>query len=87
MFKNVGSKIQDIAYIYAIIGIAASLIGGIIYMIIFHKTLLLMLLGIIIMIVGSIVSWIVSLFIYGFGLIVENSENQVKQNESTSFEK
>lgn len=69
MYDSVGGKIKGYVVVMTTIGIVASVIGG------------LCLLGesvgiaLLIMTVGSLVSWISGLAFYGFGQAIENSES------------
>lgn len=75
MFKNIGGKIKGLAKVICYVGIAISVIAGI-FMIGFGSssyngdTMIVM--GCVVMIVGSLVSWIDSFFAYGFGELIEN---------------
>ena len=76
MFKNIGGKIKGLAKFICYVGIAISVIAGI-FMIGFGSssyngdTMIVM--GCVVMIVGSLVSWIDSFFAYGFGELIENT--------------
>ena len=71
MFKNVGGKIKGLAAFVTWLGIIAAVIGGIFYMTIdFEDTFFL---GLVIAVSGSVVAWISSFVLYGFGELVENS--------------
>lgn len=76
MFKNIGGKIKDLAKVICFVGIAISVVAGIV-MIGFGSfsyngdTMIGM--GLAVMIVGSLVSWIGSFFAYGFGELIENT--------------
>ena len=76
MFKNIGGKIKGLAKVICYVGIAISVIAGI-FMIGFGSssyngdTMIVM--GLAVMIVGSLVSWIDSFFAYGFGELIENT--------------
>lgn len=76
MFKNIGGKIKGLAKVICYVGIAISVIAGIV-MIGFGSssyngdTMIVM--GCVVMIVGSLVSWIDSFFAYGFGELIENT--------------
>ena len=76
MFKNSGGKIKGLAKVICYVGIAISVIAGI-FMIGFGSssyngdTMIVM--GCVVMIVGSLVSWIDSFFAYGFGELIENT--------------
>ncbi len=67
MFSNIGNKIKTLASAVAYIGIVASVITGIA---VFTWSPLV---GLIIIVAGSFLSWISSFFFYGFGELVENS--------------
>ena len=76
MFENIGGKIKGLAKVICYVGIAISVIAGI-FMIGFGSssyngdTMIVM--GCVVMIVGSLVSWIGSFFAYGFGELIENT--------------
>lgn len=69
MFDNVGNKLKSIASIFAFLGIAASVILGLI--VLFGSSVIL---GLLIMVFGSFLSWVSNLVIYGIGEAVENSQ-------------
>ncbi len=71
MFDNTGRKIKVMAKILAWIGIILSVIGGGALMFLFDGELVFI--GVAIMIVGSLVSWVSSWFLYGYGEIIENT--------------
>ena len=73
MFNNIGSKIKGYAEFTTWIGIIISVVIGAI--ILFTSSLVG---GLVIALVGSLVSWISSIFLYGFGQLVENSDIIVK---------
>lgn len=75
MFSNIGSKIKALATFVTCVGIVGSIIIG---MVIIGNDEDLALLGIIIMAVGSLLAWISSFVLYGFGQLVENSDKLVK---------
>ena len=76
MFKNIGGKIKGLAKVICIVGIAISVIAGIV-MIGFGSSSYngdtMIGVGFAVMLVGSLVSWIGSLFAYGFGELIENT--------------
>ena len=79
MFNRVGSKLKSLAEAVSFLGICASIIwGGFvieegIYRGMVHGPTLLKGLGI--AVGGSLVAWIIALFIYGFGQLIENTAN------------
>ena len=74
MFSNIGSKIKVLAVVITCIGIVASIIIGIVLMTTDEE---LIVPGILVMIAGSLLSWLSSFFMYGFGQLVENSDKTV----------
>ena len=69
MFNNIGGKIKGYAEFTTWIGIVISVVVGAI--ILFTSSLVV---GLVIALVGSLISWISSIFLYGFGQLVENSD-------------
>ena len=70
MFRNIGGKIQALAKITSICGMILSIIAGIM-MIAADETAA----GIVIIILGILVSWISAFTLYGFGKLIETNEN------------
>lgn len=70
MFDNVGSKIKALASFFCWGGIIASIIGGIILIGLDED---LIFAGIAVIVIGSLLSWISSFVLYGFGELVVNS--------------
>ena len=92
MFSNIGGKIKTLAKIICWIGIILSVVTGVIMMI--HRTDIVittssgaeaivspLIAGLTIIIVGCLTSWIGAFFAYGFGQLIENSE-EIKKNTS-----
>lgn len=76
MFDNVGGKIKAVAKIFCWIGIIASVIGGIGCFVMAAEAsrsmqMTLILSGIGAIVGGSLVSWLGSLFTYGFGELID----------------
>lgn len=76
MFDNIGGKIKTLAQVVCWIGIIASVIIGFVMMAQDDDTAFA---GILIMVLGSLGSWIGSFMTYGFGQLIENSDILVKQ--------
>ncbi len=70
LFRDVGKKIQVLAKGLMIVGVACSVIIGLVVMAGDESMLLV---GLLIMLVGSLVSWISSWFLYGYGEIIKNT--------------
>lgn len=75
MFNNVGKKIKGFAAVLTWIGIVASCLSGMVTMVIDDEFVGV---GLLIMVIGSLLSWISSLTMYGFGELVDNSAKAVK---------
>ena len=73
MFNNIGGKIKKLAIILCILG----MIGSIVYAIICFTTSSryqdLTLIGVLILVLGCLMSWISSFFVYGFGELIERT--------------
>lgn len=80
MFDNVGGKIKTVAKVVIWVGISASVISGFILMLQEDTGII----GLFIMMIGSLISWISSLMTYGFGQLVENSDILVAQSRRES---
>ena len=68
MFNNIGGKIKTLAQVVCGIGIGVSVIIGLILMAQDEDTIFA---GILVLILGSLSSWIGSFMTYGFGEIIE----------------
>lgn len=88
MFENVGSKIKGLASFFCWGGIIASVVGGIWTIALLDEDFIL--LGLLIITLGSLLSWVSSFVLYGFGELVSNSAiiagkttaNESEQGES-----
>ncbi len=76
-FKNIGRVIKIVAEVLFWVGIVASLIFGILVGTIEEDNTVFI--GVLLMICGSISSWVTSLLVYGFGQLVENSDTLVQK--------
>lgn len=70
MFKNIGGKIKGLAKVICIVGIAISVVSGL-GMICTGYNGAMVGMGLAVMIVGSLASWIGSFFAYGFGELID----------------
>ena len=90
MFDNIGGKIKTLAQVVCWIGIICSVISGIVMMANGDE---LAFLGFMIMVIGSLVSWVSSFTLYGFGQLIENTDQLVHSykvptpNKSTTSNK
>lgn len=80
MFNNMGRKIKVLAKILCWIGIIASAVFGFLFGTKDDETLSLII-GIAIIIFGTLFSWIGSFLLYGFGQLVENSDILVQNSD------
>lgn len=72
MFTNIGKKIKTLAQIICGLGIGISVITGFILIAQDEDTLFV---GVLILLLGSLFSWIGSFMTYGFGEIIERLTN------------
>ncbi len=68
MFNNIGDKIKIVAVIISTLGIIFSVIAGLVFLT--TSTLI----GILIILLGSLLSWVSTFLLYGFGQLIENSD-------------
>ena len=68
MFNNIGGKIKSLAQVVCWIGIICSVISGIAIMATDED---LAFSGFVIIVIGSLVSWVSSFTLYGFGQLIE----------------
>lgn len=83
MFTNIGSKIKTFSVVICWIGIAFSILIGLILMIAMMSVpeggIIGILVGIPVAIVGSLFSWIGSFVLYGYGELIEKVA-QIEEN-------
>ena len=80
MFDNIGDKIKVLAQVICWVGIFASVITG--FMLMTQDDTLL--LGFLVILFGSLGSWIGSFMIYGFGQLIENADALVALSARTN---
>lgn len=71
MFENIGRKIKGLTKIICWVGIIASIVAAIAMMSMGEDVLLVI--GIIMLVVGPIMSWVSSFIMYGFGELVDRA--------------
>ena len=69
MFDNIGRKIKGVAIANCVIGVVASIISGIVFIVDGNGDGWLMS-----WVLGPVLSWVGSFLLYGFGQLVENSD-------------
>jgi len=74
MFDDIGGKIKGLAKLYCWTGIIASVIGGIGLMVSAEDGTLLII-GVLVVGLGSVASWVSSFVLYGFGELVDSTES------------
>jgi len=74
VFDNIGGKIKTLAQVVCCIGIVCSVFVGIV-MAVNGEDLAFS--GFMIMVIGSLVSWVSSFTLYGFGQLIENTDQLV----------
>lgn len=78
MFDNIGGKIKTVASTLTVIGIVLSIFSGLIVLLDGSAE------GLLLMIFGSLFSWLGSFLLYGFGQLIENSDKLVALLDSSS---
>jgi len=73
MYDNIGEKIKLLAKVSAILMTIGCIIGGIALIVATGMDGFFVFLGILVIVVGSLISWLSSWVLYGFGELVENS--------------
>ena len=76
MFNDIGNTLKSIAKLFCIIGIIASFILSVAMCKINDA---LFLIGLATFLIGALLSWVFSAFLYGFGQLVDNSDKLVKK--------
>lgn len=86
MFYNIGRKIKTLAKAITWIGITASVIYGAVVLRLSNSPTFIIQ-GLLTMIVGSLISWLSSVTLYGFGQLIENTDILVSahRNKETEF--
>ena len=73
MFDNIGEKIKTLAVVTCGMGIIASIIGAIALWMQDSRYNPTAFSGVLVLVLGSLASWIGSFFTYGFGELIENT--------------
>lgn len=85
MYENIGGKIKGLAKAIFIIEAIAAVITGFVLMASDSDTFLI---GLLVMIIGSIVAWVSSWFLYGFGELIDKAceieKNTRKDNDESN---
>ena len=90
MFSNIGGKIKVLAKVLCGIGIILSIISGIAVMASGNNRVAIngtyaiispVIIGIVVIVFGCLMSWIGSFFAYGFGQLIENTD-EIRKNTS-----
>ncbi len=88
MFENVGRKIKMLAKIMCGIGIGLSVIFAIrmfTYDARYSVGVRYLILGVVYLVIGPLVSWISSLFMYGFGELIETNSMIAETNTTIAY--
>ena len=75
MFNDISAKIKAPAQVLIWLGILASFVWGTVILASTESYT-----GVVVMVVGSILSWILSFCMYGFGQLIENTEVLINKN-------
>ncbi len=74
MFDNVGRQIKSFAKVLFYLGVVGSFIGGLVLLAMGSEAWeggTFIIAGLLLIVVGTLVSWISSLLLYGFGELIE----------------
>ncbi len=74
MFNNIGKKIKTLAVVLCILGMVGSLVGSVLIWTQSDGYEELILLGFAVLLIGCLLSWLCSFFAYGFGQLIEKTE-------------
>lgn len=77
MFSNIGGKIKKLAQVTCWLGIAVSVIIGIVLFCLNGSHMPTLVLGFVVLFGGSLFSWIGSFLAYGLGQLIENTDKLV----------
>lgn len=80
MFSDIGNKIKMVAMIFCLLGIAASVIAGIVMLVIFEGSLMGFAISAGVVVGGSVLSWLASLLFYGFGELIDETKRNREIN-------
>lgn len=76
MYNNIGGKICGLARFFAVIGIIASVIAGVVLMVnARYGGAIMSLIGLLVMALGSLVAWMASWCLYGFGELISKTDD------------
>lgn len=75
MFNNIGAKIKGIAQFITVVGIIICIIAGFVIMTIDED---LIIVGLLVMVLGSLIFWLSSFILYAFGQLVDNTDKLVE---------
>lgn len=83
MYDNIGSKIKTVAKVVGFAGIVISILAGLLFLLVAfsEEKFSYFGIGILVAILGSIISWASTIALYGFGQIVENTDVLVQDSQ------
>ncbi|MDR1330238.1 MAG: zinc ribbon domain-containing protein [Oscillospiraceae bacterium] len=86
MYNNIGKKIKGLAVFFAWLGMIGSIIYGIIMLMqgVNYGSDAMSGLGLLLMVAGSVISWLSSWVLYGFGELIENTAKIAAQRQTVS---
>lgn len=84
MYDNIGSKIKTVAKVVGFAGIVISILAGLLFLLVAfsEEKFSYFGIGILVAILGSIISWASTIALYGFGQIVENTDTIAKHSKT-----
>lgn len=83
MYDNIGSKIKTVAKVVGIAGIVISILTGLLFLLVAfsEEKFSYFAIGILVALLGSLISWASTITLYGFGQLIENTDVIAKQSK------
>lgn len=83
MYDNIGGKIKTVAKVVGFTGIGISILTGLLFLLVAfsEEKFSYFGIGILVAFLGSLISWVSTIALYGFGQLVENTDVIAKQSK------
>lgn len=83
MYDNIGGKIKTVAKVVGFAGIGISILTGLLFLLVAfsEEKFSFFGIGILVAFLGSLISWVSTIALYGFGQLVENTDVLVQDSQ------
>lgn len=83
MYDNIGSKIKTVAKVVGFAGIIISILTGLLFLLVAfsEEKFSCFAIGILVALLGSLISWASTITLYGFGQLIENTDVLVQDSQ------